>query len=320
MSTVTRIRLGYNNIYVHEGAGGRIAIDAGPDYEGAWGTIVASVAELPPTVLATHGHLDHAGLARRWQAAGSRVLLSEADTPLAAGPPLLTEAEAEPFERYVRAIGAPAEVEAEAIAGLWERRTWALKATRSSGYPPAGRGGRWPTGLRYEPFEPDELVAGNVTIGSLAVVSCPGHTPGNLVAVDEGEGWLFSGDQLLPDITPTPAIQFVGSQRFASLPAFIDSLRGLRGRAGRCFPGHGEPFDGVDAAIDGEIEAVEERSARVLGALGEGPGSTWAVAERIYPRAARRRFWQVVATVQGQLDLLAADGRVTATGDGYERL
>jgi hypothetical protein len=62
---------------------------------------------------------------------------------------------------------------------------------------------------------------------------------------------------------------------------------------------------------------IEGRSERLVTSLREdGPGSLFEIAERLYPNAARRRFWQVVATVQGLLDLLEDEGLVMALVDG----
>jgi glyoxylase-like metal-dependent hydrolase (beta-lactamase superfamily II) len=160
----------------------------------------------------------------------------------------------------------------------------------------------------------------------LPVLMCPGHTPGNLVLVDEAEGWLFSGDQLLPEITPTPAVQHLppgqagrGTWRFHSLPAFTRSLRELRTRDFvRCFPGHGEPFDNVQEVIDANLTQIEERTEKVAAALrNRGSCSLYALAEDLYPRALRRRFWQIIATVQGHLDLLEDGGRATVVDGDY---
>jgi glyoxylase-like metal-dependent hydrolase (beta-lactamase superfamily II) len=137
------------------------------------------------------------------------------------------------------------------------------------------------------------------------------------VVVVMAEGWLFSGDQLLPDITPTPAIQWragarEGDSRFRSLPAFAASLERLRGyHFVRCFPGHGEPFGDVRGAIDANLAQIEQRTERVLEALREGGEATlYELCERLYPKAVRRRAWQILATIQGHVDLLEDQGRV----------
>jgi len=213
----------------------------------------------------------------------------------------------------------------EAVATLAARRAWTEMAREPGGaYPASGRDRRWPSGLRYEPFTAARPLAEpltEVTPGVFAVAS-PGHTPGNLVVWVPSEGWLFSGDQLLPEITPIPAIQGYRAHpgapwRFRSLPRFLGSLARIReSGATRCFPGHGEPFDNVNAVIDANLLQAEQRTERVREALIErGGGTVWDLAEAIYPRAVRRRFWQIISTIQGHLDVLEEQGRaVTEAG------
>lgn len=313
------IQLGYNSLYVVEDQGRRILVDAGPDYLNAWQALTSALGSAGPDMVAiTHGHLDHAGLASRWIEHGVEVGLGGADRHLAAGPALAGHGEWAMLRGFIDASGAPADVAAGAHEALRQRREWSLRAANDSSYHPASaRDGRWPTALRYPPFTASRTLDDGDLIGAgLEVVSCPGHTPGNLVLVHRGEGWLFSGDQLLPSITPTPAIQtgFAGEgiHRFRSLPRFVESLRHLRGMAfSRCYPGHGTPFDNVAEVIDANLAQVTQRAERVVSLLGQhGALSTYAVADALYPRALTRRFWQIIATVQGQLDLLEEERRV----------
>ena len=77
----------------------------------------------------------------------------------------------------------------------------------------------------------------------------------------------------------------------------------------RCFPGHGEPFDDVTAAIEVNLSQIAQRTERVAAALRErGPSSLYDLCDALYPRALRRRFWQIAATVQGHLDILEKQG------------
>ena len=327
MERCQRIRLGDNNLYAVRSDGELVLVDAGPDYRGAWEALREALPGRPARVIVTHGHLDHAGLAGRWREAGVPVLLHEGDLHLATHPQLSHPAEFEAMRRYAEATRAPAEAVAEAVAALARRRDWAAHAAADGTHPPAGSNRRWPTGLCYLPFEPSATFAGDVDVGELEVLHCPGHTPGNAVVVLMREGWLFSGDQLLPGFTPTPAIQLApGSDgdsttwRFHSLPAFVASMRRIATlRLERCFPGHGEPFGEVTTAIETNLAAIEQRSARVLAALRHlGQATVYGLSTALYPRALERRFWQIVATVQGHLDLLEAEGAVREVDGIYE--
>ena len=307
------IALGDNTVHLVWRGGARLLVDTGPDYGGAWEALREGLpGELPDVVVATHGHHDHAGLGRRWQGAGTPVWVGRDDGPLTERPLLQSGAETAAMLAWAEGTGAPPETLAHVSERVESRRAAALRAAESPQHPEDGV--RWPTGLRYPPFEADRLIEGDAEVAGIEILAAPGHTPGNVVLAVREEGWLFSGDQLLPEVDPLPAIQFTaegeGLRRFPSLPLFAASLERLAmGGFTRCFPGHGEPFDGATEAIAGALSRIERRCARVRTSLhAAGPASVYELCARLYPRATERRFWQTASSVQGQLDLLAARG------------
>ncbi|MCZ7578348.1 MAG: MBL fold metallo-hydrolase [Dehalococcoidia bacterium] len=145
MTSVRHIRLAYNSAYLVEAGGERVLIDTGPDYRGAKDVLATAVAGSPPAlVVATHGHLDHAGLGHWWQEQGIPVALHEEDLHYSTGHQL-DDDELRALEGFVRGSGAPGDVEVEALAGLAARRAWARQAVETRDYRPAGR---MPTGPR----------------------------------------------------------------------------------------------------------------------------------------------------------------------------
>jgi glyoxylase-like metal-dependent hydrolase (beta-lactamase superfamily II) len=323
VAEVQHIRLGYNNVYLVTTGEGGVLVDTGPDYRGAWDELGGALSRRPDMVVATHGHHDHAGLSRAWQAAGVRVALGHLDAHFGSHAALGAHDELAHMREWVASCGAPGDMRDEAIAQLERRAAVGQAAQRD--YPPPGSRPRWPTGLRFTPFAAEVAIKRDVRVLGLDAMLAPGHTPGNLVVVEPTEGWLFSGDTLLPEITPTPAVQVdpaaVHGWRFQSLLTFRRSLVRLAERPyARCFPGHGEPFDDVAARIAENLAAIDERSERVTDAMPPGrPMSLWAVAELMYPRAVRRRFWQILPTVQGHLDILVDAGTAVLTGGCYVR-
>jgi glyoxylase-like metal-dependent hydrolase (beta-lactamase superfamily II) len=322
MGSVRPLSLHYNTLYEVESGGGRVLIDTGPDYRGAWDTLQQSLDRPPDIVIATHGHIDHASLGARWQAMGVTVAVGADDFGLVETPALHRPGELAAMESYIERSGAPVEIAAEMVAGLRRRYDWASRAA-ADGYPPGGSSDRWPTPLRFDTFTPLAEAEAADLPRNLQVIRCPGHTPGNLVVVDMEKGRLFSGDQLLPEITPTPAIQAgpgPGTDwRFRSLPAFYASLLRLRDLDfSRCYPGHGKPFSDVRARIDANLRAIDHRTAKLRAVLSEsGPQTAWSLSEAIYRRAAGRRPWQILSTIQGHLDLLATQGDGRETPEGW---
>jgi glyoxylase-like metal-dependent hydrolase (beta-lactamase superfamily II) len=322
MAAVQHIRLAYNNVYAVSEGPETALVDTGPDYRGAFETLLGELRNrLPAVVVATHGHPDHAGLGAAWLRRGVPVLLDSNDRHFSRAQGLADPAEFALLEQFVRASGAPAGVQDDAMAALRRRRV--ANQLAAEDYPPPGRPPHWPTGLRFEPFVPSPGEPGGAPFpAGLRILPAPGHTPGNVVLTHEAEGWLFSGDTLLPEITPTPAIQGDPANpgtRLRSLPAFVESLKVLAaGAYTRCFPGHGEPFDDVAEAIRLNLDAIDQRTARVRDELRTGgPSTPWGLSERIYPRAVHRRFWQIVPTILGHLDILEEVGEVTFAGGDY---
>ena len=121
-----------------------------------------------------------------------------------AAEPGLSDAECEASCRWVEETGAPEAAVAEAVSGL--RRRARVREVARRTFPPPGTRPHWPTGLRFKPYDAEVVLDGDREFGAgLRALKTPGHTPGNFVVVAEREGLLFSGDQLLPDLTPTPA-------------------------------------------------------------------------------------------------------------------
>lgn len=323
MADVRSIALGDNTVHLVDREGARLLVDTGPDFAGAWEALQAGLeGELPDVVVATHGHHDHAGLGRRWQAAGAPVWVGKDDGPLTARPLLQSPAETAGMLAWAESTGAPPGTLTHVRQRVEARRAAALRAAESPEYPEDGV--RWPTGLRYPPFQADQLVDGDTEAAGVEILAAPGHTPGNVVLAAPEEGWLFSGDQLLPDVDPLPAIQFVAEgeelRRFPTLPHFAASLERLaEGGFTRCFPGHGEPFDGAGEALAGALARIERRCARVRESLTDGGSATvYELCTRLYPRGAERRFWQTASSVQGQLDLLASRGEAREAEGRWE--
>ncbi|MGE0545191.1 MAG: MBL fold metallo-hydrolase [Dehalococcoidia bacterium] len=304
--TIIRLTLGTNNVYALPDPTGVTLIDAGPDYEGAWEELLDQLHphDIAPadvhTVMLTHAHLDHAGLAARWQAAGARILIGRADASALAMDDTARQSERDRARRELLRHGVPS-------AALSHRPTRGQRYTR------------WPAPLRITPVTPDGLLDDGPAAGhqsrSLTVITCPGHTPGTTLFLDSDTGTLFTGDHILPRMAPTSGIQFDGARRRPSLPAYLASLhttRPLTDRVTAVLPGHGEPIDDLAEAVDWTVRLLEQRARRMLRQLRRGPATAHALALRLFPHLNPQHLRPVMAECIGLLDLLVEHGRATA--------
>ncbi|MXY78574.1 MAG: MBL fold metallo-hydrolase [Chloroflexi bacterium] len=308
---VLPISLGANWVYALPAAeparDGILLVDAGPDYDGAWAALTAQLeaAGLAPadvrTVVVTHAHIDHCGLARRWQEMGAEVVGGAAEVERFALGDRVVRYQVDLIDGLLREAGFPDERREEAL----RRRRVAGRSKQD-----AARD-RWPAVLRGTPFTPDRaLEDGEVlTAGErqLRFVAAPGHTPGNAVCLEEASGSLFSGDQLLPRITPNPGIHFLRpDERFRGLPAYTKSLERIATLgAEHLYPGHGEPRQlPVGRAIRWTLARHTQRRERLLRCLRDGPLTPYELLLRFFRPRPGARLLPAFAEVQGHIDVL----------------
>jgi glyoxylase-like metal-dependent hydrolase (beta-lactamase superfamily II) len=307
---VLRLILGANNVFALPDRAGLTLIDAGPDYDGSWLKLESELAlhgfasTHVHTVLLTHHHLDHAGLAKRWQAQGARVLAGRGDAYTLA----MDAADRERERALARATLIQHGVPPELVAP-----------------PPdiAGRESRWPSALRMTAVHADGLLDDGDVVATadraMRVIACPGHTPGTVMLLDITSGAVFTGDHILPRTVPTTGIQFDDDCRRPSLPAYLRSAvdcgpriiatGGIaRPHPQPAYPGHGEPIADLHEAAAWTAKFLEQRARRLLAHLRRGPGTAYAIATRVFPRLDRRHVRPVMAETLGLLDLLAERG------------
>ncbi|MFD8382332.1 MBL fold metallo-hydrolase [Streptomyces sp. NPDC059679] len=112
------------------------------------------------------------------------------------------------------------------------------------------------------------LGAGTLRFGDreLRVVPTPGHTKGHVVFLDEQRGLLFSGDHVLPHITPSIGFELAepGGRPLAD---YLDSLRLMTRYAdARLLPAHGPVADSAHTRVAELLVHHDERLAKSLAA------------------------------------------------------
>lgn len=212
------------------------------------------------TVVATHGHPDHIGVAGPLaEITGARLVLGEVEQSsidAARSGTVIDDYVVDPV-----GIGAP--------TGLLEPVLAQQTPDGAASFLPRQR--------------PDVLLEDADRIGSFDVVLTPGHTPGHLCLVDREAEILLAADQILPVVHPGIGLGIgeLGGNPVDSYLASLDRLAEFDGY--RVVPGHGFVFTGLGARRLETAEHVLARADEVAGILEWDPGVTvWDLASRLH--------------------------------------
>ncbi|HEV2780065.1 MAG TPA: MBL fold metallo-hydrolase [Actinophytocola sp.] len=155
---------------------------------------------------------------------------------------------------------------------------------------------------------------------ALDVIATPGHTQGHVVLRDSPAGLLFSGDHILPHITPSIGFEAVVAR--TPLRNYLASLRLVKDLPDTLLlPAHGRPTPSVHRRVDELLAHHEVRLAAVYREVQRGAPTAHAVAATL--RWTRRErtlaeldlFNQMLAVIEtgAHLDVLVLQGELTCT-------
>lgn len=290
------------NVYAVEGPDGLALVDAGWRVPGALEVLASGLAEIGRSlgevtdVYVTHIHRDHYTLGPELRrAVGARLHLGVLEAP---GLKQIGQLRSNSPESSLREL---ARAGAEVIAGVI--------ATMEHGEP--WRADDWE--------EPDVwLEPGAMTLAGRPVeaVLTPGHTKGHLVFHDHAAGLLFSGDHVLPTITPS--IGFELGDWDLPLGNYLASLELLLERPdAELLPAHGPVGGGVHARVRDLLEHHETRFGATLAQVCDaGARSGLAVASGLLWTRRGRHFAELdvfnkmiaVCETMAHLDVLVERG------------
>lgn len=300
---------GNNNAYLFADGPETVLVDTGDRLPGTHEQLVEkfearglSLSDVDRIFL-THWHGDHRGLAGPIQQAGDAdVYVHEADADLVSGETeaweALTERQREYFDHWGMPVAKQEELEAVLRSVAWQENAPEVIPIEGG-----------------EEFEVNDNV--------LRAVHTPGHTAGHCTfertEPDEPSERteLFSGDALLPKYTPN-----VGGADIRVDGPLDQYLRTLRGIAeadyDRAWPGHRDVIEEPAARAAFIIEHHEERSYRVLDALGRlGPCDTWTVSDDLFGHLEHIHILHGPGESYAHLEHLEREGSVVSEGTEY---
>ncbi|MBR8744800.1 MBL fold metallo-hydrolase [Nocardiopsis sp. MG754419] len=233
------------NFYLVETGDGLVMVDAGlPAHSGQLLDAVAWVGGRLRSVVLTHAHPDHTGLAERARdAGGASVWVHEGDAQILHDGPTSAMEHCPPERSLFSSL---------------LRRPKVATTLMHLGYHGAFSG---PRVRSYSTFTDGEVL--HQVPGSPRVVSMPGHTPGSTALVFADRKVAFTGDALVTHDPTTghggPCV--VGGMSTHDGARAVRSLERLRHLPEDTvlLPGHGEPVNGGVRSV---LARARERGAR----------------------------------------------------------
>jgi glyoxylase-like metal-dependent hydrolase (beta-lactamase superfamily II) len=291
------------NAYAIVGGEGLALVDPGwatPDNEAALTAALRALGFQPADVgaiLVTHSHWDHYTQAIRWQ--------QKYDIPVHLGreehhsiDAYAGDGEPYPFQiAQLRRAGA-ADIAAQVEVLPWEP---------------------YEVGMPFGP--PDVWLAGDESIDCggrpIRTVATPGHTRGHTVFEDTADRLLFTGDHILPRITP--AVGFERQPEPLPLRSYLGSLQKFLDRPdASMLPAHGAVTDSVHERV-AELLAHHRQRLELVSDLIAGGAETaaevarrmrWTRHERTIDDLGALHGMTAIMEVIAHLDLLVWQGQL----------
>ena len=164
--------------------------------------------------------------------------------------------------------------------------------------------------------EPDTLLEGAerlpVDESELEVVWTPGHSPGHCCFYWPVRRVLFSGDHLLPKISPNIGLHpQSGADPLDDYLGSLDRIRRLE--VNLVLPAHGDPFGDHRGRIAAIMRHHDERKAALVNLARDGAKSGWQLAGGLFRGVMERNVFQQRLALQETLahcQSLAVEGRL----------
>ena len=259
--------LDHSNAYLIDGSQGNLLIDTGwntPEAFSALGEYLKAngfdFSDISQIVI-THLHPDHYGLAGRIkELSGATLALSEIEARLLDRRYVNMSILVEEVSHLLRAHGTPQSELSQLSQASMPVRELVIPAKPDIKLKDGQK-------VSMNPFEFKALLT-------------PGHSPGHICLYEPERKFLFTGDHILPDITPNVGLH---PQSGANpLGDYINSLKSLTElEVSFVFPGHGSVFSGLGQRIDVLLRHHQQRMTDILNVIRDDPKTAYQIATEI---------------------------------------
>ncbi len=290
-------------IFPEDDSGELILIDTGVASEEAWQALTQGLEKLDCRVadigkiILTHGHTDHYGQAHRIQQTSGCELWAHENLWLTVER-MLPPPERVALEKEFYAYWG---VDRELVDAALARRAAVAKS--------------------FKPVEPSRLLQDGDVLDipgfSLEVVHTPGHCPDEVIYWQPEGRVIFSGDHLLPNITPVCLLQIPRSRdeaRARSLVEYQQSLAKVAPYPARVtYPSHGPPIDDHRELMASYHLSTDRRLLKISRILQKEEWmSPMDIGKALFPKAWKEQMVPVMSEVLGHCDVLEAGGHAAS--------
>jgi len=296
----TPFRIGRVNCYIFP-ENDLTVLDPGPSTEEAYKELTKSLRRIGYSigeidrVLISHPHMDHFGLAGRIvDCSGADVFAHKDAVNRLANPIDHFKREQEYFQPFLTSMGLPTDT-VDTVLELPDSYT-----------------------DYYDPVAVTDILADGemIDVGvDMECISTPGHAPGSLCFLAATEEVVFTGDHVLPDITPNPLLTVTpnSNTRTRSLPTYLESLKKILGiEATMGFGGHGEPILNLeDRARETIIHHKERKESIAKLVLDHEQVTAFQIMKKMFPELPATEMFSGMSEVIGHLDLLEDENRIS---------
>jgi glyoxylase-like metal-dependent hydrolase (beta-lactamase superfamily II) len=236
-------------------------------------------------VVVTHAHPDHYGLAVRLrESSDAWIAMHPGEHPQLAADDAGARNRLEDMERWLRQCGAPH----EEVERLHQEAADLI--------------------AHFPRLSPDVDLSDGVAVPGTGGSLVPVHTPGHTCFLDRARDHLFTGDHVLPRVTPNVSKRPTSDDD--PLRDYLRSLRRLRGLGGerpvQALPGHEWGFGALEDRVAEIDQHHGDRLHEMQDAVQHGCSTVWSVAQAVH--------WS------RPFDTLAPRARRSALGETHSHL
>jgi len=256
------------NCYLIEGKDGWLMLDTGWYTPDAFNTLEIGLRDLGldmadiATIVVTHIHPDHFGLAGKIKQLSPRTQL------------LMHRWESDLIEsRYVKFADLQ-----DSIASMLQRH--GVPSLNMSALQSASM-----LALQFVTVTfPDDVLYGgeniNTGVYNLEVIWTPGHSPGHICLYEPQNQLLFSGDHVLPSITPNVSYHVQSGDN--PLGNYLYSLQKLRNLpVHRVLPAHEHIFSNLQGRIQEIVDHHNRRKGEIQQVIAKEPHNAYEISSQI---------------------------------------